>query len=221
MDATRRTLLFASCLGLASLVAPSCGSGGGGDQTTKFAGAWTFQSGSLTPVCLLPGVPPFDLTGLNVTFTKVDDATISLMINTACNVHFHVSGNSATVAAMQTCSLDVGGALGMQTVSIMTWTLTLSGDQIENVIAGSVASGLCSASGTAVLVRGTSDAGVGTPRDGSPRDGTSETGHGEAGGSDGGAPEVIAEAGGVDVTDAAGAETGTEAGADTPSGDGD
>src|SRR6266851_5698675 len=102
-----RKLLLASLVLFALAAAPSCG--GGGDQTTKFTGAWTFASGSLTPLCLGMPLSPFDLTGLNVTFTKIDDTTISLMINAGCNVHFHVSGNSASVAAMQTCSLDIGG----------------------------------------------------------------------------------------------------------------
>jgi hypothetical protein len=208
-----RRPLLASLVVLALAVAPSCG-GGGGDQTAKFVGAWTFTSGSLTPVCLVPGVPPFDLTGLNVTFTKIDDSTISLMINAFCDVHFHVSGNSATAVANQTCSLDLGGALMMQTVNVTKWTLSLSGDHIDNVIAGSVA--ICTASGTAVLARGTSDAGIGTPRDGSTRDGTSERGSAEAGGGDGGAPEAGPEVG----TDA-GAESGAEAaGPDAPASEG-
>jgi hypothetical protein len=195
---------------LAALAAaPSCGGGDGGDQTAKFVGAWTFQSGELTPVCVIGALMPFSLAGLNVSFTKIDASTLSLMINAACNVHFHVNGSKATVAANQTCTLDVGGAFGMQMVGIKTWTLTLSGDHIDNTIAGNVAGDVCTATGTGVLVRGTSDAGV--PHDGGTHDGS---GNAEAGGSDGGA----AETGVADAGLEAGAETGGSDGADTETG---
>src|SRR5262252_4715004 len=94
---------------LSSTFAASCG--GGGDQTAKFVGPWTFSSGSLMPMCPIAGVPTFNLMGLNVTFQKVDNATISLMLNTGCAVKFTVSGNKATAPSGQSCALDLGPPL--------------------------------------------------------------------------------------------------------------
>ncbi|HVX94101.1 MAG TPA: hypothetical protein VHK47_04235 [Polyangia bacterium] len=144
-----------------SVVAVSCGGsgGGGGDGTAKFVGAWTFQSGELAPMCLGSTLTAFDLMGLPVTFAKVDASTISLTINPQCSVKFTVNGDHATAPAGQMCTLDLGGTLGIQPIMITKWTLALSGDQIDNDIAGSAS--LCTAAGTAVLARGTSDAGAG------------------------------------------------------------
>jgi hypothetical protein len=137
-------------------LAPSCG--GGGDQTAKFVGPWTFSSGALMPMCkAITGVPTFNLAGLNVTFDKVDNSTISLTLNTGCVVKFKVSGSKATAEAGQMCALDLP-TLGPVSVGIQTWTLTLTGDHIDNTIAGVAL--VCTATGTAVLVRGTTDAGV-------------------------------------------------------------
>jgi hypothetical protein len=110
-------------------------------------------------MCLLAGLPPYDLTGLNVSFTKVNDSTISLTINAGCAVSFQVSGNQATAAAGQMCALDLGPPIGMQSIMITTWTLALSGDHIDAAIAGAAVG--CKAAGTGVLVRGTSDGGTG------------------------------------------------------------
>jgi hypothetical protein len=156
---------FSFCLSLFALAlaaAPACSSSGpNGDQTTKFSGAWTFASGQLAPTCsIAAGLPPFDLTGLAVTFTKIDDATISLKINPTCDVHFHVTGDSGTVLANQTCTLDLGGALNTQNIMVTKWTLDLTGDHIDCAITGTAAAGICSATGTGVLVRAPSDAGV-------------------------------------------------------------
>lgn len=207
---------------LAFGAAPSCGGGAAaGDQTTNFVGPWTFQSGALTPVCPIPGLSPFDLTGLNLTLTKVDDATISLKINAACDVHFRVSGTSGTALPGQTCALDLGGALGMQSVAVTSWTLKIVGDEIDCTIAGKAS--ICSASGTAVLVRGTTDAGV-SNHDGGPHDGQAgdaepgqDGGVAETSGTDGGtdgAADGTTEAGGDDATDAGTTDGGSEAGSD-------
>ncbi|HEX4404192.1 MAG TPA: hypothetical protein VH560_05155 [Polyangia bacterium] len=161
------TFALLSLLSLLSL-APSCGSSGGGDQTTKFVGPWTFSSGELTPTCSFISTS-FVLKGLSATFVKVDNSTISVAIGTACTVKFAVSGATATVEPKQTCTLDLGGALGATTVAIKTWTLMLSGDQIDNTID---VSSICDASGMAVLVRGAPDGGApdGSTKDGSTKD---------------------------------------------------
>jgi hypothetical protein len=229
-------------------LAPSCG-GGGANQTDKFVGPWTFASGTLVPMCPIAGVPNFNLMGLPVTFQKVDASTISLMLNAGCIVSFKVSGNKATVEAKQTCSLDTGSALGTVSVAITTWSLTLTGDHIDSSLSGTAS--FCTAMGTAVLVRGTPDAGVPTGGHGGSSmtggagatgsagmtGGAGATGSAGAGGSggadgsagaggaagtDGGAPEASAgETGATDANDATPTKEYSEAGADAPGGDGD
>jgi len=101
---------------------------------------------------ILPVMQPFPLTGLSVTFTKIDNSTIELVAGTAgCQVRFGVSGDKATVKPNQTCTLTVPG-FGDQVVAIESWTLTLSGDMIDSTTSGMVL--VCSASGSGVLVRG-------------------------------------------------------------------
>jgi hypothetical protein len=146
-------------LSFAALAAPSCGGGAGGDQTVTFLGSWAFASGALTPMCPIPGLAAFDLTGGPVLFEKIDDSTLSGTLNSTCIIKFHASGNRATVEPGQTCTLDLGAPLGPQTMQITTWTLTLAGDRIDCTIAGSAS--LCTAMGTGVLVRGgTTDGGA-------------------------------------------------------------
>jgi hypothetical protein len=204
------TLAPALVLMLALAVTPSCG-GGGGDQTVKFLGTWTFSSGQLTPMCALI-TTPFSLTGLPVVFTKVDDSTISLGIGAACTVKFKVSGAKATVEPNQTCTLDVG-ALGPQTVAIVKWTLMLSGDQIDNDIAGSIL--ICTASGTAVLTRGGPDAGA-PDADAGKHEGGAAVANADGGAPEAGATDGAPEAGATDAALEASADGGSEAG----SGDG-
>jgi hypothetical protein len=148
---------------LVTSVVAACGvgcGGGSGDQTTGFVGDWTFSSGSLAATCTgIQSPSPFDLTGLGVTFAKVDDATISLTAGTAgCIVDFGVSGDAATVKPNQKCTLALGKAFGNQTVAVTTWTLTRTGDRIDTTVMGAVL--FCTASGTGVLVRGGLDAGA-------------------------------------------------------------
>jgi hypothetical protein len=150
-----------SLLALAFAAAPSCGGSGGGDQTTNFIGAWRFSSGQLAATCLGSPQAPFDLTGGPVTITKVDDGTITLTLtDTACMVKFQVSGNQGSAAPNQLCTIDVGGSLGMQTITITKWTLSISGDHVDNDITGTAS--VCMASGTGVLMRDTADAGKGS-----------------------------------------------------------
>jgi hypothetical protein len=211
---------LASVLVLAA-AGPSCGGGGSGPATAQFVGPWTFTSGQLTPMCFGASLSPVELKGLNVSFTKIDDSTISLTANAGCVVHFHVSGNQATVAAGQTCTLDTGTMLGTAAIMITTWTLSLSSDHIDTTIAGTAS--VCTASGTGVLVRGTSDAGVPGMREAgghdvaaeheavdagapeasadapAPEAGTTEAGAPEGGAGDGGGAETSLEAGGAET----------------------
>jgi hypothetical protein len=160
---TARVLALAMMFTATVTTLASCGSSApAGDQTMPFIGSWVFASGMLTPTCKapLPQLPAFALAGLDVTFTKVDSATIRLEAGTAgCTVVFTVSGQAATAKPGQSCMLDLGGVLREQLVGIKSWTLMAAGDHINNTISGAVA--VCSADGTGVLVHTTPpDAGV-------------------------------------------------------------
>jgi hypothetical protein len=156
----RTTMAVAVALTSVAMTLAACGSSAPtGDQTTSFVGTWAFSSGMLTPTCMspIPQLPPFSLKGLTVAFTKVDDSTFSLTAGTAgCTVLFGASGQTATARPMQTCMLDLGPPLGPEAVAIKSWTLTASGDQIENTISGAIA--VCTADGSGVLVRATAPA---------------------------------------------------------------
>jgi hypothetical protein len=179
-------------------LAASCGSSSAPPKTDDFVGPWTFTSGTLAPMC--GGafmVPPFQLAGLTVGFTKVDASTIKLVSGTAgCEVRFKVTGATAAAEAGQTCTLDLGGALMTQAIAVNKWTLKLSGDQIDSDLAGTVV--ICMASGSGVLKRGVLDGG--------------------APGSDAG-KEAAAETGG-DVAGEAAADVAGEAGGSSDAGDG-
>ncbi|MDB4982744.1 MAG: hypothetical protein JWM82_3496 [Myxococcales bacterium] len=149
---------------LAVTVSLAAGCGGvSGDQASKFAGSWTFESGMLMPNCGSLSVPAFQLTGLPLVLTKVDDTTIKVVVGSAgCDLTFKVSGAVATASPGQMCTLDTGALLGVQTISVTAWTLTLGGDRITTAISAGVSAGIltCTAAGSGVLAPGTPDAGT-------------------------------------------------------------
>ena len=157
------TFLRAS-VSLCLVLAAGCGGGGvSGDQASKFAGAWTFESGMLTPMCGNLAVPAFKLTGLPLVLTKVDDSTIKVVAGSAgCDLTFKVAGAVATATSGQMCTLDTGMPLGVQTITVTSWTLTLGGDRITTDISAGVTAGIlaCTATGSGVLAPGTPDAGT-------------------------------------------------------------
>jgi hypothetical protein len=142
-------------------------SSGGGDDAMKFAGTWTFSSGQLAATCPAPLMPdPFDLKGLSVSISKVSNSAIDLVAGSAakCTVHLNVSGNKATATpANQTCKLDVGGALGEQTLIVKSWTLDWAAGHLSSTTSATVL--LCMLDGSGVLMPGGPDGGV-TPADG-------------------------------------------------------
>jgi hypothetical protein len=142
--------------------------GGGGDDATKFAGSWSFTSGStVNATCVAPGpamVAPFDLTGLGVTITKVDGSHIKADVmlqadQPACTVTFQVSGSTATADANQTCmvSLNLTGTATAYPIQIKSWTITASAGTLTTQFAGGVF--ICTATGNGTLVPGSVDAG--------------------------------------------------------------
>jgi hypothetical protein len=134
------------------------GNGGGAasDPATAFVGGWTFESGSVTPMCTGASVPAIALTGNAVSITKIDAGHINLSFSNSeltCNIDFVVSGATATAEAAQSCTIKVSGTSA--TFNVTTWTLTQSGNTISMSISGTakVAIVSCTPSGTATLGR--------------------------------------------------------------------
>ena len=131
----------------AALLAVGCssGSGGGGSNpAAMFTGAWTFGSGSITPMCNV-AIPAFDLTGDTMTITRVNDTEVSTSLTGSgvmCNVNFNVSGTTATALPGQTCLVTVMLTLAGApttvpvTINISSWTLNVSGDSLTIAMTG-------------------------------------------------------------------------------------
>jgi hypothetical protein len=159
----------AAAIGLAMMASLAACSSGGGDDAAKFVGPWTFASAQLAATCPapFPTPAPFNLKGLSVSISRVNNGAIDLVAGTAakCTVHFNVSGNKATASPVdQLCKLDVGGALGEQTLTVKTWTLDWAADRLTSTTSAVVLG--CMLAGTGgVLVPGGPDGGV-APTDG-------------------------------------------------------
>jgi hypothetical protein len=200
-----------AAIGLA-LMAAACSSGGG-DDAAKFAGPWTFASGQLAATCPapFPTPAPFDLKGLSVSISRVNNGAIDLVAGSAakCTVHFTVSGDKATASPVnQLCKLDVGGALGEQTLTVKTWTLDWAAERLTSTTSALVLG--CMLDGSGVLSPGGPDGGV-SPSDGgdakpAPMDAQPDLG-----------TDVATSDAGTDT----GTDTGTDAGSDASDAGGD
>jgi hypothetical protein len=129
--------------------------GGGSGNADAFVGNWTFDSGTIEPMCTGVTVNSMDLTGATITITKVDGSHIRATSTTGitCNVTFAVSGSTATSQAGGTCTVMVPN-FGAATVNITSWTLTLSGDKLMSNLNGSASIGglvSCTPMSTATL----------------------------------------------------------------------
>jgi hypothetical protein len=142
---------------LAALGGAGC-SGGSGDEASKFVGTWMYNTGStINAACTTP-LPPmlsFDLTGQQVTITKVDDTHIRSSVGQGCTINFTVSGSMATAAAGQVCMLtvDVGGTPMNESIMVSSWTFTAAGTTLSTTLSGTVA--ICTATGSGTLSPGT------------------------------------------------------------------
>jgi hypothetical protein len=137
---------------LGSLLASGCSGSSGSDEASKFVGTWTFDSGAVTPSCpQLGNVPPIDLTGQTGAISKTDNTHIKVQVGNSCIVTFAVSGSTAAASSGQTCTLNT--TAGAQSLSINSWTLTLSGSMISTQLAGSALLGQCTVTGTGMLTQ--------------------------------------------------------------------
>jgi hypothetical protein len=145
------------CGAAAAVFLFGCGSSSiAGDPAANFAGAWTFGSGSIQPMCNISGIPAFDLTGDTMTITRVDSTHVATMLTgtgVMCDVNFTVSGGTATATTGQTCVVTamVGTTTVPVTIDISTWTLTISGDTLTMAMTGTASAegGLLSCTPTA------------------------------------------------------------------------
>jgi hypothetical protein len=136
------------------LLAGGCGSSST-DQTSKFVGTWTFDTGSADATCMGLGNFSIPLAGLSGTITRVDDSHIQLAASTpcgpgSCTIKYSVSGMTATAESGQMCSLPVQALGGScQAIAISSWTMTLSGSTLSASIMGTAL--VCTATGTGTL----------------------------------------------------------------------
>src|SRR6187549_2437866 len=129
---------------LAALIA-----GCGGGNADAFVGEWTY-SGVITPNCFQIEVPPLDLTGSTVTITKTDDEHLQVALDASCVVSFTVDGDKASASPSSICMLEVP-TLGLSSITITSWTLTLSNGMITSQFAGAVL--VCMPAGTGTLTK--------------------------------------------------------------------
>jgi hypothetical protein len=161
----------------ATLLLLSCSSGGTGpDSADAFVGSWTFDSGSISPMCAV-SLPAIELTGGNMTIGKIDSTHISAIVvanGIMCIGQFVINGttegiggsvSTATGKNEQTCTAtDEDMSL---TVSVTSWVLTLSSSKISTIgmsisMQGTVGTSMTSCSPTAAgtLSHASFDAGI-------------------------------------------------------------
>lgn len=143
------------CGAAAALFLFGCGSSSTtGDPAAAFAGAWTFGSGTLQPMCTPLTIAPFDLTGDTMTIVRVDPTHVSTMLTGSgvmCDVNFTVAGSTATAVSGQTCVVTVasGTTTIPVTININTWTLNVTGDTLSMSMAGSATASILTCAPTA------------------------------------------------------------------------
>ena len=129
---------------LAALLA-GCGSGYAG----AFVGNWTY-AGTIAANCVGIAIPDLPLDGSTVTIVASDDEHLQVVVDTTCMVKFTVDGNTAKADSGQTCQLDIP-TVGLQSITITTWTLTLADGVITSQFTGGLL--VCAPSGTGTLTK--------------------------------------------------------------------
>ena len=114
----------------------------------KFVGSWIY-AGAIDPNCM--NIAPIDLTGDTVKITSTDSSHIRVDLAGYCNVACDVDGFTASASGGQSCSFPIPG-LGTQSITITSWTLTKTGDDVlTSDFNGSILG--CFPSGTGTLTR--------------------------------------------------------------------
>jgi hypothetical protein len=123
--------------------------GCGGGNADAFVGEWTY-AGTIAANCIGLTIPDLPLDGATVTIVASDDEHLQVVVDTTCMVNFTVDGNTATAAGGQQCTLNIP-TVGLQSISITTWTLTLADGVITSQFTGGLA--VCLPSGTGTLTK--------------------------------------------------------------------
>jgi hypothetical protein len=122
-----------------------CGSG----NADAFVGEWTY-AGTIVANCVGITIPDLPLDGATVTIVASDDEHLQVVVDTTCMVNFTVDGNTATAGGGQACMLNIP-TVGLQSIAITTWTLTLADGVITSQFTGALA--FCAPTGTGTLTK--------------------------------------------------------------------
>lgn len=147
-----------------ALTTAACSSSGSSTNPDSFVGTWSFQWGSIMPMCSGVTLGDIDLTGDTVSITKIDTTHVAMMISgggVMCDVRFTVDGSKATADSGQTCAISSSGYNAV--LDVKSWTMTLAGSTIDMSMSGtaSVLIVSCTPTSTGTMVRSTSDAAQG------------------------------------------------------------
>ncbi len=154
---------LALALALASSLT-GCGGGGSAASTDAFVGQWTFQTGSISPMCSGITISDIALTGDALEITKVDGTHVAMVIaasGLSCDVTFAVSGSTASVESGQSCVATFDNMSA--TVDIATWKLTLTGDTLVSSMTGNASVSIisCTPTSTGTLAPSGADGAAG------------------------------------------------------------
>src|SRR5688572_5477732 len=122
-----------------------CGSG----NADAFVGEWTY-AGTIVANCVGITIPDLPLDGATVTIVASDDEHLQVVVDTTCMVKFTVDGDVAKADGGQTCMLNIP-TVGLQSINITSWTLTLSNGVITSQFSGGLL--VCAPSGTGTLTK--------------------------------------------------------------------
>jgi hypothetical protein len=122
-----------------------CGSG----NADAFVGEWTY-AGTIAANCVGITIPDLPLDGATVTIVASDDEHLQVVVDTTCMVRFMVDGDTATAAGGQTCMLNIP-TVGLQSITITSWTLTLADGVITSQFSGGLL--VCAPTGTGTLTK--------------------------------------------------------------------
>ena len=123
--------------------------GCGGGNADAFVGEWTY-AGTIAANCVGITIPDLPLDGATVTIVASDDEHLQVVVDTTCMVNFTVDGTRATADGGQTCMLDIP-TVGLQSIAITSWTLTLADGMITSQFAGGLL--VCAPTGTGTLTK--------------------------------------------------------------------
>jgi len=161
----------------ATLLLLSCSSGGTGpDSADAFVGSWTFDSGSISPMCAVT-LPAIELTGGKMTISKVDSTHISAIVvanGAKCMSQFVINGTRVGVGGSVSTATGENGQICTATdedmsltVSVTSWMLTLSSSKISTIdmsisMQGTVGTSMtnCSPTAAGTLSHASFDAGI-------------------------------------------------------------